>query len=135
MWAIVLMLPLYLLLPGAALGVSDPGSRLLEVALAVAILMIGKQGTPLRVAAACATLLAVAGVFLFARLAFSPEIPVSIGKPLPHHVVIFGHVPHHDQDYFYTALENGDMSLPVFPTGMFLNQKQEPSTAGGTALQ
>lgn len=134
-WAIVLMLPLYLLLPGAALGVSDPGSRVLEVALALAILMIGKQGIPLGVAAACATLLALAGVFLFARLAFSPEIPVSTGKPLPHHVVIFGHVPHHDQDYFYTALENGDMSLRVFPTGMFLNQKQEPPTTGGAALQ
>lgn len=128
--AIVLMLPLYVFLPGSALGVSDPGSRILEVALAVAILMIGRSGVLLRVAAVCATFLTIAGLFLFARLAFTSDVPVSTGQPLPHHLVIFGHVPHHDQDYFYTALKNGDMSLPVFPTGMFLNQKQEPSMPG-----
>ena len=125
--AIVLMLPLYVLLPGSALGVSDPGSRILEVALAVAILMIRSYGIPLRVAAVCATILSVVGLFLFARLVFTADVPASAGRPLPHHMVIFGHVPHHDQDSFYTALKNGDMSLPVFPTGMFLNQKQEPS--------
>lgn len=121
--AIALMLPLYALSPGSALGVSDPGARVLQVVLAVAILMIGSYGIPLRVAAGCATLLTLVGVILFARLAMTPGAPVSTGRPLPHHLVIFGHVPYDDQNYFYSGLERGDMSLPVFPTGMFLNRK------------
>lgn len=125
--AVVFMLPVYALSPGSALGVSDPGSRVLEVALAVAILMIRGRGAALRLAGVCASILGLAGMFLFARLVFSPGVPSSSGRPLPHHLVIFGHVPYNDQDYFYKALDRGDMSLPVFPTGMFLNQKQEPS--------
>lgn len=125
--AVALMLPLYALAPGTALGVSDPGSRVLQVMLAVSLLMISDRGLPLRVAAVCASILTAAGIFLFARLAFSPTVPVSSGRPLPHPVVIFGHVPYNDQDYFYTALQRNDMGLPVFPTGMFLNQVQKPS--------
>jgi len=125
--AVLFMLPLYMLSPGSALGVSDPGSRVLQVALAVAILMIHGRGAALRLAAVCASILGLAGMLLFARLVFSPPVPISSGRPLPHHLVIFGHVPYNDQDYFYQALDRSDMSLPVFPTGMFLNQKQEPS--------
>ena len=124
--AIELMLPLYALAPGTALGVSDPGSRVLQVALAVALLMIRGRGFPLRIAAVCSSILTLTGLFLFARLAFSPDVPVSPGDPLTHRVVVFGHVPYNDQDYFYQALQREDMSLPVFPTGMFLNKQTEP---------
>jgi len=37
--------------------------------------------------------------------------------------VQFAHVPFDDQDYFFGALERGDYSLTVFPTGMLLNRK------------
>ncbi len=131
LWAGVAgVMPLYLVLPGTALGVSDPGARLLQTALALAIPLVLGTGLAApggralaRLASGCAALLAVLGLWLFARAGFVPELPGSDGAPLPHFVVGLAHVPNHDQDYFYAALERGDTSLWVYPTGMFLNRR------------
>lgn len=124
---VLTMLPLYLLAPGTALGISDPGSRVLQVALALALVLCGRGGGRLRLAGVCATVLGMTGMLLFARLGFERDAAISDGRPLPHAAVIFAHVPNHDQDLFYSALDRGEMDLPVFPTGMFLNQSKEPS--------
>jgi hypothetical protein len=122
--SILLLLPLYLFAPATALGVSDPGSRLLEVALALALLLACRAGAtlPRFVVAGCGAILSLAGVFLFAWAGFGPQERGATFTQLPHAVSEFAHVPNHDQDYFYKALERGDSGESVFPTGMLLNR-------------
>ena len=120
---LLLVLPLYWLAPGSALGISDPGSRLLQVILALALMLTCRRhGRLLQVSAACGALLAVAGALLFFRFGFEGA-PLAHGdQKLPSAVAQFAHVPNHDQDFFYRALDSGDYSERVFPTGMFLNE-------------
>lgn len=126
--AILLILPIYLILPGAALGVSDPGARLLQTGLALAIVLCGREGTKvLRVAAVSAGLLGLAGIVLFIREGFTSTIQVSHSAQLSYRLEQFNHIPNHDQDYFYDALQDGRMDVPIFPTGLFLNQRKTPT--------
>lgn len=123
--AILLVLPLYLIAPGAALGVSDPGSRLLQTALALGVLLAARTGWTLRGASACATALGLAGLILFVREGFAPTKIAPSATKLPRAVADFNHVPNDDQDYFYGDLERAYRSEKVFPTGMFLNVKSK----------
>ena len=112
-------MPVYLLLPGTALGVSDPGARLLQVALALALMLIPQTSPALRASAVCASALALTGLFLFARLACSPEPPSGAASRLPPPMVMFNHVAYLNQQELYDALERGDYSRPVFATSLF----------------
>jgi hypothetical protein len=120
---IAALVPLYLLAPGAALGVSDPGSRLLQVGLALGLVLCCQEpGAVLRVAGGFGAMLAVATFVLFMQFAFGNKVYLGTPPPTPKAVAEFAHVPNHDQDYFYRALEQGDYGEKVFPTGMFLNR-------------
>ena len=67
------------------------------------------------------SVLAVAGLGLFLAAGFGTERSrADVG--LPHAVIEFAHIPNHDQDSFYLALQQGNYLKPVFPTGMFLNR-------------
>ena len=122
-FGVAALVPLYLLAPGAALGVSDPGSRLLQTGLALALVLCCRSsGWPLRAAAGCSTILALAVLLLFSRFAFGRAVVLDHPETLPKTLAEFAHVPNHDQDSFYEALERGDYQLKVFPTGMFLNR-------------
>ncbi len=122
-------LPVYVLAPGAALGISDPGARVLEVAAAGCLLVCGRSGL-LRLAAVCSGVLAVAAavMFLWAGYRVSPVRAGASG--LPRAVVEFAHVPNHDKDEYMEALGRGDYGLAVFPTGLLLNGRdaQQPSS-------
>ena len=122
--AVLVMVPAYLLLPGAALGISDPGARVLQVALAVGVLLC--RGRLLRIAAGCAVVLGVASVLLLGRDGFGKKEVEAGGPAAPRVVREFARVANHDQDHFYSALERGDFAEPVFPTGMFLNRAAGP---------
>ena len=129
-WVGVLVtVPIYLLLPGAAFGVSDPGARLLQTGLALAVVFCGRErSNALRFAAAGAGILGLAGMILFVREGFA-STPNAQKVQLPYRVKSFNHVPSHDQDIFYEALREGQTDVPVFPTGMFLNKiKPRPDT-------
>ncbi len=117
------LLPLYLIAPGTALGVSDPGSRLLQVGLGLALVLccVGSDQV-LRIAGALETMLAVTGLALFVQLGFGSRLDAGVPPHLPKAIGEFAHVPNYDQDYFYTALEMGNYGKTVFPTGMFLNR-------------
>ena len=118
--AILLALPVYLLAPAAALGISDPGSRVLEVALATGLLLC-PVSRALRAAAVCATLQALVALLLFLRAPFLVP-PVQASAPhLPQAVLRFAHVPNHDKDEYLRALHAGDLDLAIFPTGLLLN--------------
>jgi hypothetical protein len=121
----LVFLPVFLLAPGTALGVSDPGSRLLQTVLVLGILLVCRGARRvLGAASVCGAMLSVAGLLVFARIQLGPPVPASFSG-LPRAVVSFAHVPFDDQDYFYGALERGDYGQIVFPTGMFLNRSRK----------
>ena len=128
--AILLVLPFFVLAPGAALGVSDPGARFLQGVLALAVTLSGRSsGRSEKVAAwtgATGTvLLTGVGLVLFTRLGFAPHLAArgaSSARPAgTYSLNSFGFVPCWDQDYLYGALDRGDLSIEVFPTGLLLN--------------
>jgi hypothetical protein len=123
LWVAALVLfPVYLLAPGTALGVSDPGSRVLQTLLALAIVLGCRAGGGwLQSAAVCGGVLSVAALLLFVRDAYGPE-RTGTDAGLPKAVAQFDHVPNHDMDSFYRALDAGEYGLKTFPTGMFLNR-------------
>lgn len=137
LWTAVLVFGvIYLVAPGSALGVSDPGARALQVALWTAMFLAAGSRWPVRIAAACAVILFAANFYLFNRLAMMPtyqkatsgEMGVSIAlnvdppSKLPRAVTHFGHIPFQDKTQYYQALEEDDMELDIFPTGMFLKR-------------
>ncbi len=118
--AIFFALPIYLLLPGAALGISDPGSRVLEVALAIGLLLC-PLSRALRAAVVCASLQSLVSLLLFIRAAYTVPPVQAQGRRLPQAVLHFAHVPNHDKDEYLRALHAGDLDLGIFPTGLLLN--------------
>ena len=108
------------LLPSYTLGISDPGSRLLEVAMTLGVLLCASSRM-LRAAAVCAVPLAVVSLFLFVRAAYTVLPVESAGGRLPGMVVQFAHVPNHNKDMYLDAMRQGNLSLAVFPTGFLLN--------------
>ena len=124
LWVAVLMVsPVFLLAPGEALGVSDPGARLLQVALALALALACREpGRVLLVAGLCGAVLSIVGLGLFAREGFAPAAKMGTRAGVPKALADFAHVPNDDQDYFYGAIDVGDETLKIFPTGMFLNK-------------
>ena len=75
----------------------------------------------MRLAAGCAVTLQVAALVLFVKVVLAPVQETASIPGLPRRVIVFAHVPNHAEDYFYRALERGDMRLHIFPTAMFLN--------------
>ena len=122
---LIALVPVFLLAPGTALGVSDPGARILQVGLGLALTLcwqsLARWGQ--RIGTACAAALALAGILLFLMYGGDLGHPLILGPEINTGAARFAHVPNEDQNYFYPALERGDRSLKVFPTGMFLNQR------------
>jgi len=110
----------YIFLPGTALGVSDPGSRVLQVSLAVALACLTRPGLLLKAAAALSVLLAASGLFLFANIPFQPSMPkseIAINPTLAG----FAHAPYNYAAFYLDELEKGELDEAVFPTALFLS--------------
>lgn len=123
--AVLIFLPIFVLAPGAALGISDPGSRLLQTVLVLGIAMACRvDSTLLRIASTCGAALAILGLFLFVRVQSDPLSREAMTTDLPQAITRFSHVPFDDQDRFYRALDRQDYGQVVFPTGMFLSSAQ-----------
>ena len=118
------LLPLYLVAPVSLLGISDPGSRLLQLSLGLGVLLCaGTYSKSLSLAKGCALVLMTVGLAIFFRFAYGPEKLGAQPSSLPRTVLSFAHVFNHNQDYLVQALERGDRTEPVFATGIFLNEK------------
>ncbi len=121
---VVALLPLYVVAPVSLLGVSDPGSRLLQLSLVLGLLLCARSSnSSLAIAKGCAFVLMTVDIAMFAHFAYGPERPGAEGSAVPRSVLSFAHVFNHDQDYLVQALDHGDQTKPVFATGMFLNKK------------
>jgi hypothetical protein len=136
LWLAVLVFGvIYLVAPGMALGVSDPGARALQVSLWIAIFLAADSVWLTRIAAGCAVCLFAANVYLFSKLGTLPVLPVAASSPqradasaalqpshLPGYVTHFAHIPYQDKVQYYQAIERGDFSMEIFPTGLFLKR-------------
>lgn len=111
-----------LLLPGAAAGISDPGGRMLQVAIWCGILIVStrKQWTA-SVLGLCAFGLLVANCVLVQRVALKPPINGSSSNALPAHVREFSHAYYAHAAGDYISVTDGQMTQRIFPTAMFLN--------------
>ncbi len=127
--AMLVFVPVFLLAPGTALGVSDPGSRLLQTLLVPGVLLVCRgRSRLLQLASVCGAVLSLAGLLMFARVQLGPQAAIQDAR-LPGPIVQFAHVPFDDQDYFYRALDRGDYGQIVFPTGMLLNRADKEKTS------
>jgi hypothetical protein len=110
----------YLFLPGTALGVSDPGSRVLQVSLAVILAGITRPLPLLRFAQALSVLLMVSGLCLFAYVPFQPAMPMA-DIPVNPTLAGFAHAPYNYAAFYLDELEKGELDEAVFPTALFLS--------------
>ncbi len=119
----VTLLPFYLVAPVSFLGISDPGSRLLQLSLVLGLLLCARHGSrSLTFAKGCALLLMTVDLAMFSHFAYGPEKAGEDGAPLSHAILSLAHAFNHNQDYLVRALERKDQTKPVFPTGIFLNK-------------
>ena len=120
---VVTLLPFYLVAPVSVLGISDPGSRLLQLSLVLGLLLCARLSSKsLTLAKGCALVLMSVDLAMFSHFAYGPEKPSEDGAPLSHAVVSWAHAFNHNQDYLVQALERGDRTKLVFPTGIFVNK-------------
>lgn len=114
---------IFVIAPATTLGISDPGSRLLQTTMVVLAFFAAAPGTlpPLsrRIVVACSIPLQIAAVVLFASTVFTSNVKGSMTSSLPVKIILFASAPIHFQDGFLEALDNGDKSLRVFPTALF----------------
>ena len=122
---VVILLPLYLVAPVSFLGISDPGARLLQLSLVLAVLLSARsQSKGFAVAQGCALVLMTVDLAMFPYFAYGPEQPTKKVSTLPCPVLSVAHVSNHDQDSLLRALGRGDRTEPVFVTGIFLNKSK-----------
>ena len=124
--SVALTMPAYLLLPTSLLGIADPGSRVLQASLWLLLFVCRADGrftrTAVRLAATSSVLLAISGAFLFAQVPWSRQAN-STKSHLPTWIEQLARAPYADGGYFYDALERGDFTQSVFPTGVLTNLK------------
>ncbi|MDE1155213.1 MAG: hypothetical protein PW735_05715 [Acidobacteriaceae bacterium] len=121
--AILSTLPVVLLLPSAALGIGDPGARLLQVLLGIALILIFQSPSRLfPLIGTLALLMTANSAILFARLVTSPQrtTPPHI-TALPRAITYFATTPYANQIYFYQALSQADTGIEIFSSGVLIN--------------
>lgn len=114
-----------LLLPGALAGISDPGGRMLQLALWCGVLIVSakKYSTQLAMSI-CATVLLVSNCILFTMVALRPAIEGSTSHSVPPHIRQFAHVYYAHAAADYNNLQQGQMDAPIYPTAMFLKSSE-----------
>jgi hypothetical protein len=111
------------LMPGAAAGISDPGGRMMQVALWCGMLVATARArwTGMTVAL-CAVVLAAADGVLLGGVAMHPPVEGTRAGPLPARLRQFGHVYYADRWDYYGAIERGEMDEEIYPTALFLKR-------------
>jgi hypothetical protein len=121
--AAAMSLPVYLFLPHSMLGISDPGSRILQTVLWPALFFcMGRAKGAVawqRVASICCAMMAVGGALIL------PTAPWSfVGdhrRTLPDAIEGFATAPHGYGAIYLDQLRQGKWGVGVFPTSIFLN--------------
>jgi hypothetical protein len=112
-------------LPGAAAGISDPGGRMIQIAVWTGVCLVSVRWQWLRVGlVACGIVLATADCYELQAVAMQPPM-VGSATQLPERVRDFGHVYYAHQAADYDAIEAGKMSVEIYPTAMFLEKRKQ----------
>ncbi len=117
------------MMPGALAGISDPGGRMMQVAVwsgVAAITVRGDRGGwrwlgP--VAAGSSAALLGVNLYLLATAAMRPPVAGSVAGPFPAAVRQFAHVYYADRTFDYGAIERGRMEQEIYPTALFLKRR------------
>ncbi len=125
-WTALVFGIVYILAPGIALGVSDPGSRALQVALWIVIFLAADTSRFATkaswIAGIAALALLAANLTMFVRLASSPVVDGATQTTVARPVAKFCHVFYEDKTQYYDDIERGQFNEDIFPTGMFLKK-------------
>jgi hypothetical protein len=121
--AVTIFFGVSLVMPEAAAGISDPGGRMLQVAVwcGLCVVAIRKFWTGIALAA-CAIVLLAFSCYQMAAVAEKPPMTGSTDGAIPAWMRQFGHVVYTDRLPAYDCIDNGHMDLPIYPTAMFLKR-------------
>jgi hypothetical protein len=112
-----------LLMPGAVAGISDPGGRMLQVAVWCGVCMVTTRKQWSGVAlSACAMVLIAFSCYQMSAVAMQPGVVGTTGGPVPGWMRKFGHVVYIGRQGDYECIEKNDMRCVIYPTAMFLNK-------------
>lgn len=124
----VLFFAVGLAMPGAAAGISDPGGRMLQLAVWCAVCMVTTRGAWAgRVLSGCAVVLIGASLYQVAAVGLRPPMRGTVAGPLPGIVRRFGHVLYIDRAGDYDNISQGRMDADIYPTAMFLKRSTRPA--------
>ncbi len=123
--AAVILLIGAILAPANALGVADPGSRLLALAMAIVVFDVLRTDSKATAAVSiCVVVLSFLNLGQFAFVQYEPE-QVAAAAPggLPPALVLrFAHVQPGAGLEYYEHIESRQMDLNIFPTALFLRK-------------
>jgi len=121
--AIGMFVAVSFVMPGAALGISDPGGRMLQVAVWVGLVAAAAtqrwQGPAL---AAGSLVLVGANLFLFATVGFAAPVLGAAAGSLPGRLRVFAHVYYADRAEYPGSIEQRQMDRKIYPTALFLKR-------------
>lgn len=115
-----------LLMPGAAAGISDPGGRMMQVAIwsGLCLLTVNRRWLS-GLLTACVAVLLAANLWLMNVAMMNPSARAA-DAGLPVRVRTFAHVYFTDRVSYPPAILDGQRDLPIYPTALFLRTAPKP---------
>lgn len=112
-----------LLMPGAMAGISDPGGRMLQVAVWCGVCLAVARGRWLgEVLGGCAFVLLAVNCWMLQTVAMGVPMTGSTGGKIPAHVREFAHVYYSSKAAYLWDVETGQREREIFPTALFLKR-------------
>jgi hypothetical protein len=112
-------------MPSELAGLSDPGGRMMQLAVWTAMCVVVARRTWLRGAlACCAGVLLGINLFLLGTVASDPTMTGAATGPLPASARGFAHVYYTRRWDYYDSIAEGKMDRKIYPTAMFLDRRE-----------
>jgi hypothetical protein len=126
LWVVIaVFFVLALFMPSELAGLSDPGGRMMQVAVWTGMCVVTARLLWLRRAlACCAGALLAMNLFLLSTVANSPDMVGEAGGRLPASVRGFAHVYYTRRWDYYGSIVGGKMDRKIYPTAMFLSRDE-----------
>jgi hypothetical protein len=135
-WIFTLLLSVIaMLLPQQLLGTSDPGSRLILIAVVVTLFLTGQYKNRATHFFAYASLaLCFANLWQFVTIEENLHL-IAARRDLPLAIMEYAHVVPEARLNYYRSLETGTLDRTIFPTALFYEKprNQDPSRNGAGA--